>query len=62
MRYLKGVFHELVRQKGSEIVSGHMGLDYAHLCISILPKYAVVACLTMSFQAREYWVFEGQDG
>ena len=33
-KYLKGVFHELAKQKGCEIVSGHM-------CISIPPKYAV---------------------
>ncbi|ODS30244.1 MAG: putative transposase [Candidatus Scalindua rubra] len=40
-QYLKGVFHELARQKGSDIVSGHMALDHVHMCISIPPKYAV---------------------
>ncbi len=39
--YLKGVFHELGRYRGSEIISGHMGIDYVHMCISIPPKYAV---------------------
>ncbi len=40
-QYLKGVFHELARQKGSDIVSGHMASDHVHMCISIPPKYAV---------------------
>jgi putative transposase len=40
-QYLKGVFHELARQKDSEIVSGHMALDHVHMCVSIPPKYAV---------------------
>ena len=40
-KYLKGVFHELAKQKGCEIVSGHMAGDHVHRCISIPPKYAV---------------------
>ncbi len=40
-KYLKGVFQELARQKGCEIISGHMALDHVHMCISILPKYAI---------------------
>ncbi len=40
-KYLKGVFHELAKQKGCEIVSGHMAADHVHMCISIPPKYAV---------------------
>ncbi len=40
-QYLKGVFHELARQKGSEVSSGHMLSDHVHMCISIPPKYAV---------------------
>ena len=40
-QYLKGVFHELARQKCSEIVSGHMASDHVHMCVSIPPKYAV---------------------
>ena len=39
--YLKGVFHELARQKGSVIVSGHMSADQVRRCIEIPPKYAV---------------------
>ena len=41
-KYLKGVFHELAKQKSCEIVSGHMAKDHVHnMCISIPPKYAV---------------------
>ena len=40
-QYLKEVFHELARQKGSEILSGHLAKDHVHMCISIPPKYAV---------------------
>ena len=39
--YLKEIFHELARQKGCEIISGHLALDHVHICISIPPKYAV---------------------
>ena len=40
-KYLKDVFHELAKQKGCEIVLGHMAEDHVHMCISIPPKYAV---------------------
>jgi putative transposase len=40
-KYLKDVFHELAKQKGCEIVSGHMAGDHVHMCISIPQKYAV---------------------
>jgi putative transposase len=40
-KYLKEVFHELARQKGCEIVSGHMAVDHVHVGITISPKYAV---------------------
>jgi putative transposase len=40
-KYLKGVFHELAKQKSCKIVSGHMAKDHVHMCISIPPKYAV---------------------
>ncbi len=39
--YLKGIFHELARQKESRIISGHMAVDHVHMCIEIPPKYAV---------------------
>ena len=40
-KYLKEVFHELARQKGCEIISGHRATDHLHVCIAIPPKYAV---------------------
>ncbi len=35
------IFHELARQKQSQIVEGHLLRDHVHMCISIPPKYAV---------------------
>jgi putative transposase len=35
------VFRRLARQKESEILEGHLGVDHEHLLISIPPKYAV---------------------
>jgi len=40
-RYLGDVFHELARQKNSEIVEGHMMSDHVHMCVSIPPKHSV---------------------
>jgi len=40
-KYLGGYFHELLRQKESKIVEGHLCIDHVHMCISIPPKYAV---------------------
>jgi putative transposase len=40
-KYLKGVFHELARQRGCEIVAGDMAVDHVHMCMTIPPKYAV---------------------
>jgi putative transposase len=39
--YLKSALHELARQRGSAIISGHMAQDHVHMCIAIPPKYAV---------------------
>ena len=39
--FLKKAFHELARQKGCQIVEGHMSSDHVDMCISIPPKYAV---------------------
>ncbi len=38
---LRDIFHELARQKQSQIVEGHLLRDHVHMCISIPPKYAV---------------------
>ncbi len=40
-RHLGRVFHELARQKESEIVEGHLRSDHIHMCVSIPPKFAV---------------------
>jgi len=39
--YLKQTFHELARQRESEIVSGSLGGDHVHMLIRIPPKYSV---------------------
>ena len=39
--FLGPVFHDLARQRGSEIVEGHMVQDHVHMLIRIPPKYAV---------------------
>ena len=39
--FLGEVFHELARQKGCQILEGHLMVDHIHMCISIPPKYAV---------------------
>jgi len=40
-KFLGPVFHELARQKRSQIETGHMLIDHVHMLISIPPKYAV---------------------
>jgi putative transposase len=40
-KYLGAIFHELAKQKGCEIVEGHLMADHVHMCLSIPPKYAV---------------------
>jgi putative transposase len=39
--YLRGVFHELARQKECRIEEGHLCSDHVHMLISIPPKYSV---------------------
>jgi len=39
--FLRRTFHELVKQKGCEIVSGSLVSDHVHMLISIPPKYSV---------------------
>ena len=40
-QHLGEIFHELAKQKESQIVEGHLMADHVHMCISIPPKYAV---------------------
>ena len=40
-KYLGEVFHELAKQKESQILEGHIAIDHVHMYISIPPKHAV---------------------
>jgi putative transposase len=40
-KFLGPVFRELIRQKESELVEGHMMADHVHMLLKIPPKYAV---------------------
>ena len=40
-KYLGEILHELAKQKGIEIVEGHLMRDHVHMCLSIPPKIAV---------------------
>ena len=40
-KFLGPVFHELARQRHSEILEGHMVQDHVHMLIRIPPKYSV---------------------
>ncbi len=40
-KHLGEIFNELAAQKEAKIVEGHIMSDHVHMCISILPKYAV---------------------
>ena len=44
-RDLGGVFHELAKQRESEIVEGHLCVDHVHMLIRIPPKYSVSAVM-----------------
>lgn len=39
--HLGDVFHQLARQKESQIEEGHLMADHVHMMIAIPPKYAV---------------------
>jgi putative transposase len=40
-KFLGSAFHELARQRSSQIVEGHMVQDHVHMMIKIPPKYSV---------------------
>jgi putative transposase len=40
-KYLGEIFHELARQKESQILEGHVAVEHVHVYISIPPKYSV---------------------
>ena len=39
------IFRELCRQKGIELLEGHVMPDHVHMCLSIPPKYSVAYTL-----------------
>ncbi len=45
MQQLKAIFHELARQKESQILEGHLRPDHVHMVIAIPPKYAVASVI-----------------
>ena len=40
-RQIGGIFRDLCRQAGIELVEGHAMPDHVHLCLSIPPKFSV---------------------
>ena len=40
-KHLGEVFHELAKQRESQILEGHLCLDHVHMMIRIPPKYSV---------------------
>ena len=37
------IFRELAKQKGCNIIEGHLMPDHVHMCIEIPPKFAVAS-------------------
>lgn len=37
------IFHDLAKQKGCNIIEGHLMSDHVHMCIEIPPKFAVAS-------------------
>jgi putative transposase len=40
-KYLGEILHELAKQKGVDILEGHLMKDHVHMCLSVPEKYAV---------------------
>ena len=40
-KYLGEILHEFAKQKGIEILEGHLMKDHVHMCLSVPPKFAV---------------------
>ena len=40
-RYLGNIFHDLARERESQILEGHLCSDHVHMLIEIPPKYSV---------------------
>jgi putative transposase len=42
VKYLGSIFHELARERESQILEGHLCPDHVYMLIEIPPKYSVV--------------------
>lgn len=40
-RRVGDILHELSRQKGVEIIEGHLMADHVHMCLRVPPKYSI---------------------
>ncbi len=40
-RRVGDILHELSRQKGVEILEGHLMADHVHMCLRVPPKYSI---------------------
>ncbi len=40
-KHLGEILNELAKQKGIEILEGHLMKDHVHMCLSVPPKFAV---------------------
>jgi REP-associated tyrosine transposase len=43
--HLGAIFHALARQKGCQILEGHLLPDHVHMCIAIPPKHPVASAI-----------------
>ena len=56
-KHLGSIFHELAKQKGCEIVEGHLMADHVHMCLSIPPICGIECRLTRHFSVRRANLF-----
>ena len=40
-RHVGAILRELCRQKGVELLEGHLMADHVHMCLSVPPKYSI---------------------
>jgi len=40
-RQVGGILRELCRQRGVELLEGHLLADHVHMCLSVPPKYSI---------------------
>jgi REP element-mobilizing transposase RayT len=51
-RQIGGILRELCRQRGVELLEGHLMADHVHMCLSIPPKYSVAQPQPLTIIAR----------